>query len=78
MTCGHSKPCGCPAASCCFLCPLPRCRYDDGGRDQERTAERVRRAAEAARLRRLGLSTAEVARATGTSQRTASRMLGGR
>ena len=51
--CGHTAPCGCEGvASCCFACPLPRCRYDYGGRgittalNESRNADIVRFRAE--------------------------------
>lgn len=45
----HHADCGCDYASCCIICPLPRCRYEEPGglrallnayRDQQITALR--------------------------------------
>lgn len=65
------KDTGCSLAPSCLDCPLPKCRYEPGGRRAERAEERRKRFAE---LKAKGLTVGQIANALGMSRRNAFRM----
>jgi len=62
---------GCDLYPSCLSCPLPRCKFDEG---VKRTKTKLR-AMKVKRMRDEGMSTKEIAKALGVSQRTVQRLL---
>lgn len=74
LPCGHVALCGCKGvASCCFSCPLPRCRYDGDHRGIT-TILNESRNKEIVRLRRSGETVDSIASRFHITRRTVFRL----
>jgi len=71
--CGHLGKCGCDVSGCCFNCPLPLCRYDQGF--SLRTLRSAGRTRQIITMRGQGIKVSDIAPVVGISKRSVYRLL---